>query len=237
MKARLFHSLPLFLIIILLPVNIAVAQSRNTFVCDETTLSIPENARVTGVETDGFSGSIAYTPREGGEEFLDLPIDDSYRYIYPLVVLMDGKETQIFESGPFIWVYGETTALEDLTGEVLAEFKALKLECDYSAGPLFYYERWGTQWIIKAKVSTETGGGGGGNPGKPAEFEGFITTIGSTELIIEKEGVQQTFTVKSQTQITLNGQSVTLSDLLPGDKAKAKYDPVTHEALKLIVER
>ncbi|RMF86502.1 MAG: hypothetical protein D6736_14970 [Nitrospinota bacterium] len=235
MRTRILVSITFFLVISLVTAGVVNAQSRNSFVCDETTLTLPENALVTSVETDGFSGSLTYTTADGVEEFLDLPIDYSYRYIFPMAILLDGKETKILEAGPFIWVYGETTALEDLEGKVLSKFEALKLECDYFAGAFFYYENWGTQWIIKAKVSTNTGGGG--NPGKPVEFEGFLTAIDSAEVVIEKEGTQRTLTVTSQTQITLNGQSATLDDLLLGDKAKAKYDPATYEALQLIVER
>lgn len=215
----------------------ANAQSRVTWACSETMLQVPENSLITSAETDGFSGSLSYTTPDGESGVLDLSLNPAFSHLFPMVVLIDGQTNVVQEAGPFIVAVENGGRLEDLVGKQVKELKALKLECDYSPG-IGWIENYGTQWQLKVKFSEQPSGNGGGHPtSEPAQIEGFIVQLGEAEIEIGKEGKFETLTVTPETKITLNGSDATLDDLQLGDKAAARFDPDTKEALEIKAER
>lgn len=231
--------------------RVADAQSRNTLECAETPFTLPENVQVTDAcytdpnpdsetygecfqeapETlaDRRTGRLWYTRQDGTEEVLELSLDHSFRYEWPITVFVNEH----------YW-----GGLEALVGRQFKELTAKKIECVYNPGAGPWMKMY-TYWVVWAKLSEGGGGGnggggggggGGGNATEPAQFEGFIEQINAPEVTLSKEGQSVTVTVTEDTTITLNGASATLDDLQVGDKAKATYDPDTFEALRIKAE-
>ncbi len=74
-----------------------------------------------------------------------------------------------------------------------------------------------------------------------AKVEGWIASVDLTQGCVtitpKRGGAPVSVSATSATVIKLNGRSATLADLRTGDKAEAKYDPVTLVAVKIEAKR
>jgi hypothetical protein len=249
MKTKNFTPVVFLSLLLLLPLRISWAEvdSGGEYI-DSINLKAPENSLVTSVETDGYSGIIYYTTKDGADGALTLdpppvwgtlPSGYTVPFIAPIAVIVDENTTGLQEWQGGYYVVGGAASLDVLEGKLVKELKVTRREV-YTWHPQLGSIHLSSQWIVQAKLSSQTSNGGGNKPtpsNQTKEFEGFIENISSTELTISKEGKVVNLTVTDQTGITLNGQSATVDDLLLGDKAKVMYDPNTNEALRLIVER
>jgi hypothetical protein len=231
--------------VLLLLFGLAQAQDVGPECGDSFTFDAPQDSLVTDVETDGFSGSISYTSQNGVEGIIMLdppPVWGTVNgYTFPSVaaiaVIVNEDTTGLIEWAGGYYVGEGAASLSDLKDEVVKELRATRRDC-YSYHPALGWIHMTSQWIVQAKLSEGQGrGGGGGITVQLATIEGFITQISGPEITIGKEGTFVSVIVINGTSITLNGKLVMIDNLIIGDKAKAKYDPSTMEAVKIKVER